>query len=153
MFSYTEPRENVLDFPSWKLVRPGGDSVGHGIAYRIEEGQRNGKQVIVKLADISDREEAAALIGADIYVSRAELPACEAGHYYWADLEGLTVRNQQGELLGVVDHLIETGAHDVLVLAGPGDRMIPFVPGRTVRDVSVEDGCITVDWDAGYWDE
>jgi len=86
------------------------------------------------------------LIGADIAVERSELPACEPGEYYWADLEGLEVVTPAGDRLGTVDHLVATGGHDVLVLAGKPERLIPFVHGAVIRGVDLVAGVIVADW-------
>jgi 16S rRNA processing protein RimM len=67
-------------------------------------------------------------------------------------LEGLTVKNAAGVVLGKIDHLTATAAHDVLVLEGDEPRLIPFVVGRIVRRVDLEAGVVIVDWDESYWD-
>ena len=61
----------------------------------------------------------------------------EEGQYYWADLEGLQVENQDGQLLGRIDHLLETGSADVMVIVqrcrdrrGKERCLIPFMRGR-----------------------
>ena len=83
---------------------------------------------------------------------RADLPKTAPGEYYWADLEGLRVCDTAGSTLGHVDHLLETGVHDVLVLDGGPNQLIPFVPGRVVQDVDLKQGVITVDWDPEWWE-
>lgn len=147
VFSYTEPRENVAQFGSWIIERDGSRR-----EVELEAGKSQGKSVLVKLAGIDNREAALALVGAEIEVSRAALAPAEPGEYYWADLEGLSVRNEAGETLGRVDHLLATGAHDVLVLDGDGSRLIPFVVGEIVKDVDLESGVLVVDWDARFWE-
>jgi 16S rRNA processing protein RimM len=147
VFSYTAPRGNIVRFRSWILE--------HGGRHRrvdVEAGHESGKNVLAKLAGISDRDEALALVGADIAVERAALPKCGPGEYYWTDLEGLTVQTTDGTVLGTVERLMETGAHDVIVLAGAGQRLIPFVAERVVRSVDLEAGVIVVDWDASFWE-
>ena len=144
MFSYTEPREALLDYGNWLLERD-----GDWHAVDVAEGQRHGKTVIVRLAGVEDRDQAIALVGAEIGVARAELPETAAGQYYWSDLEGLTVCRRDGTELGRVDHLLETGAHDVMVVRGETERLIPFVSGDVVVDVDLADRVVTVDWD---WD-
>ena len=84
--------------------------------------------------------------GADVAVHRRQLPAAEAGRYYWVDLIGLSVVNREGIALGTVIALMETGANDVLVVQGERERLIPFVLGRVVLDVDLEAGVIEVDW-------
>mgnify|MGYP000194948865 CR=1 FL=1 len=55
-----------------------------------------------------------------------------------------------GTPLGRVDHLIETGVNDVLVVRGERERLIPFVQPQIVKKVDLEAGRIEVDWDAEY---
>jgi 16S rRNA processing protein RimM len=51
-----------------------------------------------------------------------------------------------GETLGIVDHLVATGANDVLVLAGAPQRLVPFVMGEVIRSVDLDAGVIVADW-------
>lgn len=147
VYSYTEPRENIARFDSWVLER---DRERREL--KVEATASQGRSVLVKLRGIDDRGAAQALVGADIAVPRAALPPCGAGEYYWADLEGLSVRNEAGEWLGRVDHLVATGAHDVLVLDGDGSKLIPFVVGETVKEVDLGAGVLVVNWDASFWE-
>jgi 16S rRNA processing protein RimM len=153
VFSYTEPRENIVDYEYWRLSSGKGGRGPMELDYLVEAGRTHGRQVLAKLAGVEDRESAAELVGAEISVRRSDLPVCDAGSYYWVDLIGLEVRNTKGQLLGTVDHMLETGEHDVLVLDPAGKRMIPFVMGRTVRDVDIAGGSITVAWDLSYWEQ
>lgn len=147
VLSFTEPRTNLLDYPKWQL-----EQGSRKLEVEVEAARESGKRLIAKLAGIGDRDAAAEWIGASIAVLRSALPALASGEYYWADLEGLEVRNTAGVRLGSVAHLIATGANDVLVLDGEGERMIPFVEGETVRSVDIDAGEIVVDWDASYWE-
>ena len=63
--------------------------------------------------------------------------------------QGLTVLNLEGERLGTVNHLLETGANDVLVVKSERDRLIPYVPER-IHEVDLEKGQIIVDWDVAF---
>lgn len=146
--SFTEPRENVVGFRHWTL-----DTGAGLVEVEVEAGRLHGRTVIAKLAGTDDRDAALERVGAGIGVPRAALPELDAGEYYWRDLEGLAVVTTAGERLGRVDHLLETGAHDVLVLDGAPGRLIPFVPGPVVRDVDLEAGHIVVDWSSEYWEQ
>ncbi len=76
----------------------------------------------------------------------SEIPTLEEGEYYWTQLEGLEVVNMDRAPLGIVNHLIETGANDVMVIDGEeGEMLVPFVPG-VVREVNLEEGYIKLDW-------
>jgi 16S rRNA processing protein RimM len=143
--SYTEPRGNIVEFDVWLLKLRGVDS-----QVEVEEGRSHGGNVVAKLRGVDDRDAATALIGAEIATPRDRLPACEPGEYYWADLEVLEVRTLDGARLGRVDHLIATGEHDVLVLTGDRERLVPFVQGRVIRSVDLEGGVIVADWSPEY---
>lgn len=139
--SYTEPRDNIVGFGVWTLRRHGVDST-----IEIEDGRSHGANVVAKLRGVDDPDQARELIGAEVIIERSALPECKPGEYYWTDLEGLEVRTLGGAPLGVVDHLIATGGHDLLVLAGPAQRMIPFVVGEVIRSVDLDAGVIVADW-------
>ena len=145
VFSYTDPRENILQYDPWYL------RVGEGWReVRLAEGQRHGKTVIVRLEGCDDRDAAAAWVGHDIGVRREQLPALEEDEYYWSDLEGLQVETTAGLALGRVSHLLETGANDVLVVQGDRERLIPYVRPDVVVDIDLAAGKMRVDWDPDF---
>jgi len=49
-----------------------------------------------------------------------------------------------------VDHLIETGSNDVLVVKGDRERLIPWLPEQVIRSVDLEQRLLTVDWDPEF---
>lgn len=149
VFSYTRPREGILNYDTWWLSRPGGP-----VSYRLAEGRPHGEGIVARLDGIDDRDQATDLVGSEIAIRLSQLPPTAAGEYYWTQLEGLRVVNLVGEELGHVSGLFETGANDVMVVKATGDgsgarksneRLIPYVT-RVVREVDLEHGVITVDW-------
>jgi 16S rRNA processing protein RimM len=142
VYSYTQPREAILDYPIWFLQQD-----GHWRSATVAEGKKHGKGVIARLDGIEDRDAAAMLIDCKIAVARDALPATEDGSYYWADLEGLNIVHRDGTQLGQVAYLLETGSNDVLVTSGKPERLIPFILGEVVLDVDIAAGVITVDWE------
>ena len=143
--SFTDPREAILDYRDW-LVEAGGEWQSIAVA----EGKPHGKTIIARLEGIDDRDIAAGYVQASIGIHRSQLPETADGEYYWSDLEGLTVRKEDGTVLGTVARLLETGANDVLVVR-EADRevLVPFIPGQVVKDVDLDKGLIDVDWE---WD-
>lgn len=152
IFSYTEPRENILEYQPWFVKTGSGD----WSEQRHIEGRRHGKGVVAHLEHCPDRDAAHALIGSEIAVRREQLPDTGAGEFYWNDLIGLQVVNQQGDALGTVDHLLETGANDVMVVrpcAGSLDereRLIPWLVPSVIADVDLAGRRINVDWDTEF---
>ncbi len=145
VFSYTEPRENVIRYSPWHLLRAGLEQV-----HEVAAGRCHGAAVIAQLRGVDDRDAAANLIGADIEIARQQLEPLPPGEYYWAELQGLEVKDLGGSMLGRIDHLLRTGAHDVLVVEGERQRLIPFVRGGIVKDVDLDRGVVRVDWSPDY---
>lgn len=148
VYSFTEPRDNVVRYARWTLA-----TADRLVDAEVEDGRLHGPAVIAKLAGTNDRDAAREWVGAAIAVPRSALPELGPGEYYWHELEGLAVETTSGEHLGRVDHLLETGAHDVIVLDGDGRRLIPFVLDDVVREVDLDGGRIVVDWSSDYWDD
>jgi 16S rRNA processing protein RimM len=144
LFSYTEPREAILEYQDCVVQQDGSWGRLHWKA-----GRRQGKTVVASLDGIDDRDKAESLIGANIGIWREDLPATAQSEFYWTDLEGLSVVNKEGRQLGKVDYLLATGANDVLVVQGDQEILIPFIHGRYVINVDLADGVIQVDWE---WD-
>jgi len=144
VLSYGRERTDILRYPRWQVGSPAAWS-----EYSLIEGRSHGKGIIARLQGLSDPNTARSLVGADIGVRREDLPAPEAGSHYWIDLEGLRVVNLAGVDLGRVSHLFETGANDVMVVAGDRERLIPFIK-TVVHEVDLDGGLVRVDWDAGF---
>lgn len=147
LWSYADPPSAILDYREWQVRPPAGppDRLLEPIASRA-----HGKGFVVQLAGVGDRDAAAALVGSEIAVDRADMPEPAEGEYYWVDLVGLTVETVDGVALGRVQRLMETGANDVLVVQGDRERLVPFVLEQVVKDVDLESGRIRVDWDPDF---
>ena len=144
--SDTSPRENIATYGCLLLNAGAGWQ-----SWKLSAGRRQGKTVVLKLQGCNDRDAAEALTGAEIAIQREQLPALDAPHeYYWTDLQGLAVETREGENLGVVDHLFETGSNDVLVVKGDRERLIPVIWDQVVQEVDLESRRMVVDWDPEF---
>lgn len=143
--SYTRPQQGVFGYHQWLVGRP-----GQWQPAELADWRRHGKSWLAKLEGVAGRDQARVYSGCDIAIPRASLPPLPAGEYYWADLMGLRVQTLEGVDLGRVDHLLETGGNDVLVVIGERERLIPFVPGRDVVMVDLDAALIRVDWDPQF---
>jgi 16S rRNA processing protein RimM len=141
---FTERADGLLRYRDWWLRRG-----GRWRQVTVEEAAVHGRALVAKLRGCDDREAAAALRGSEVAVPRAVLPRNEDGEYYWADLEGLRVRNLQNHDLGRIAGLIDTGANQVLVVRGERERLIPFVRA-VVESVDLARGEVAVDWGADW---
>lgn len=143
--AYTEYPDSLLDYDTWYLAD--GQSWQ---PRKVVKANVRGKVLVAKLQDIDDRTAAEKYKGLLVAVPREQLPPAEEDEYYWSDLIGLAVENQAGDKLGAVESLLETGANDVLVVRGEqGELLIPFI-ASVIRQVSMKDRMIRVDWQADY---
>lgn len=141
----TEYADSLLDYPEWQLSKN-----GHRLNATLEAGKVVNGELQVKFAGIDDRDHASTLRGYTIEIPRENFAPAEEGEYYWADLVGMTVTNTEGITLGKVKTLMETGAHDVLVVEGSyGRKLIPFV-SQYITDVNTAEKTITADWGLDY---
>ena len=148
--AFTDPPENFFSFSRHEIMRRGRRE-----SLKFEQGRMQGKGLVAKVVGVDSRTDAELLRGTEVWVPRTELPVLESGDYYWQQLQDLQVWSEhQGQslLLGQVDHLIETGANDVLVLRpcdgsiDERERLIPYLPGSVVTGVDIDGGRMTVDW-------
>jgi|TARA_B110000967_G_scaffold209014_1_gene263315 16S rRNA processing protein RimM len=151
LFSYTDPAEQILSYYPWH-VRQNGKTV----AIEVAEVRQQGKKIQVRLKDNHDRNQAEAWVGATIWTEKTYFPQLPEGEFYWHELIGLTVDNTDGETLGTVARLVETGANDVLVVEPINEsiddlqRLIPYVEPQFVLKVDLETRSILVNWSKDY---
>lgn len=151
VYSHTDPLDNVLDYAEWSLNRGSEQRTVSVLGGRVQ-----GRVLVVNLKGIDDRNKAEELVNFEISIASDALPELEDGDFYWHQLEGLQVVNLEGQLLGKVDHLLETGSNDVMVVkpcAGSVDqreRLLPYLPGQFVIKVDLETQVMQVDWDAEF---
>ena len=143
--SFTEPLSAVLKYQPWQLVHNGSEREVSGV-----RGRETAKGLTAQFPGLDDRDTAEALKGAELWVPRSRLPAPKPGEYYWVDLEGMRVVNLAGIDFGTVSHVFNTGANDILSVAGERERLIPFIDGQFIHGVDFDAGVITVDWDADF---
>ena len=140
----TAATHNLLAYNTWWVGREGD---WREIA--VAEARVHGRTVVARLEGCDDRDAATALRGQSVAVPRAALPGTKSGEYYWADLIGLAVVNASAQALGRITGVLQTGANDVLVVAGQRERLIPFI-AEVIREVDLAAGVMRVEWDADY---
>lgn len=146
IFSLTDPRENILNYSPWTLRKNSEIKV-----VDVLDGKRQGKSVVAAIEGVSDRDIAAGYSGWEILIKKQQLPEPEEGEYYWADLVGLEVETDLGISLGKVDHLIETGANDVLIVKKEDqERLIPFIQQQVIKKIDLDGRLMIVDWDPDF---
>ena len=128
---------------------------------RFDEGTRKGVKhfpiervwhhkgfVMLKLKGIDDRNVADTLRGGVIVIPPELALPLDEGEYYIRDLLGMAVVTTQGERLGVICDVLQTGANDVFsVKPEPKSKVEILVPHikQCVLNVDVENKLMTVE--------
>lgn len=86
----------------------------------------------MELAGLSERADAEACKGRLVLVDEAELEPLGEDEFYWHELIGFDVVSQDGEPVGQVAELWETGGHDVLVVAGARGEQLLIPTAREI---------------------
>ena len=129
--------EVLAQQPAWWLA---------GVEYPVRETKVHSGTLLAKLAGIESPEQAKAFKGKPVSIPR---PAAGEGRYYWSDLVGLEVVNEQGVVLGVVRQMTSNGVHDVMEVVGDRMRLLPFVPVY-VKQVDLQKKRIEVEWEVDW---
>ena len=172
LHSYTESPESILAYKHFQAAPPSAPRESEPMKLEIDDSRSsgaseargtrdarkgNGKDsLIVHFKGYDSPEAARSLIGLELAVPAKCLPPLEEGAYYWHQLQGLRVINRNGEDLGKVHGLLETGANDVLQVQPDAssidrkERLIPYLPGSVIMKTDLDAGQLTVDWEADY---
>ena len=142
--SFTQHKESIAHIKKWFIESKSGGWTPHDVLAI----KPHGKDFVAKISGIENKEHAALFSNLTIAIPRSQLSKLSDGEFYWADLEGLSVRTKEGVDLGKVAFLYDNSGVDILVVRGKDkERHIPFVWQDTVLDVDFIEDLITLDWD------
>lgn len=101
--------------------------------------------VILKFKGIDDINDVEKYKKSELYVTRENAVKLNKDEYFIADLIGLKVTSDEGEDLGVIDDVLQTGANDVYIIknAGAADLLVPAIKD-CIKEVDVEGGTMLV---------
>lgn len=99
---------------------------GQTVERTVTHVRRAGSTYIMGLAGVTTPEEAGMLRGGLIQVPRAPASALSADVYFECDLIGMTVENEQGGEVGVLETILEIPENQVFVVRkGTEEVLIP----------------------------
>ncbi len=115
---------------SGRHLRRGVEPIVDGERRRILVSRQTPKGFLVDLEGIGDRDLAASLRGVELILDREELDAPDEEEFYVGDLVGLEVYGEAGTRIGSVADVLETPAHEILLIRGdeeePVEHYVPF---------------------------
>lgn len=98
-------------------------------------------------------EEAAHYVNREFLIRRDLLPPLQPGEYLYQDIVGCAVYKEDGERVGVISGIMETGANDVWIITAADRRelLIPAIKD-VVRQIDVPGRKITIHVLEGLFD-
>jgi len=119
----------------------------------VESVRTHQGYLLLKFTDVPDRDAADLLREQYIMVPLADAVPLDEGEFYLYQAIGLAVYTDEGEHLGDVQEIIETGANDVFVVRGErGEILLPAID-EVIREIDVDAGRMTVHLMEGLRDE
>ena len=97
--------------------------------------------VILKFKGIDNINDIEKYKRCSLYVTREHAVALEEDEYFIADMIGMEVCTEDGNIFGTLKDVIETGANDVYVIenAEHGEVLVPAIK-ECIRSVDIEKG-------------
>jgi 16S rRNA processing protein RimM len=123
-------------FASLQTVYLGDDAK----SFSVERARRHGKFALLKLKGVDSDKDAEALRDQLVQVAREDAVELPAGQVYLYQIIGLRVVTTDGQTLGAVADVLDTGANDVYVVSdGAREILLPAIPD-VVREINLERG-------------
>ena len=163
LFSWAEPMDEVFNLSPWltsfnpsqvsrlKKFNPAFEKEVLPLENKwwqlqLEKGEMIGKGLVAKIKGVNTPEMARVLTHCTVFVPRSSLEKTAEDSYYWCDLIGLEVINQDGVILGAVNQLFETKVNSILEIKKEDvTTLIPFLPAF-IKKVELQQYKIWVEW-------
>jgi 16S rRNA processing protein RimM len=142
---YAESLEIFKSGTALLVSSPDGSENRHEIDW-IKPHSRG---ALLALKEITGCDQAKSLIGAELYIEKAELPKLEPGTYYWFDLIGVNVYTSDDRCIGSIDSIIETGANDVYIVKNADKEILIPALESVVRSIDIESKIMRVELPEG----
>ncbi|MGN0158074.1 MAG: ribosome maturation factor RimM [Brotaphodocola sp.] len=115
------------------------------ITLNVEHVKFFKNMVILKFKEFQNINEVEKYKGKDLLVTREQAVKLAPNENFIADLIGLTVVTDQGEVFGTLKDVLQTGANDVYVIEGKDGKeyLFPAIP-QCILDVNLDEGIVTV---------
>ena len=148
VFPVTSEPDRFLDMERVLVAREGEEE--HVTEYEITKASHFKNLILLHLKGVEDRNQAELMAGLSLWVRREDALPLDEDEYYFKDLLDCDVVDENGETVGTVVDVMETGANDVLVVEDASGKEILFpIIEDCVLDIDVEAQKITIRWMEG----
>lgn len=145
VISFTEPANNIIDYMPWHV-----SIQGQWQPIKISAVESHTKFILVQVDGYQQREQLGLLTNCEIGIQSQQLPTLSNDEFYWHDLIGMQVINQEEKILGTVTDLLATGSNDVLVVTGEKRHLVPYLLDDFIVRIDTSTRTIYVNWDTEF---
>ena len=111
-----------------------------GKEYKIEKLREQKEIIIAKFEGIDDINQIAHLKNSEVMIALEDRPELPEGKHYVGDLLGLEVITEDGQVLGTLDNIYNTGANDIYEV---GEILLPATD-EVIKQIDMENKKIIV---------
>lgn len=108
--------------------------------FSVERAHLHGKHVLLKLKGVDSTEAADKLRDQLVQVAREDAVKLPKGQHFIHELIGLRVVTTEGEMLGTIEEILETGANDVYVVRKDEREILIPATEEIVKEIAIERG-------------
>jgi 16S rRNA processing protein RimM len=127
-----------------KTVLRAADAAGRVLALEVERARDHKGRKIIKFRGVDSVEQAEALRGHSLWMTRAQIGPLDEDRWFVQDLLGVSVITEDGEELGTLSEVMHMPANDVYVVRGEGGEILLPVIDNVVLRVDLEAGTMVV---------
>jgi 16S rRNA processing protein RimM len=140
--------ESLSVFQTYSVVIV-ATSDGRQNPYEINWVKPHAKAALISLKGVDTRDQAEAFIGCELFIEKNRLPDPEEGSYYWFDLIGLDVFDDDQKYLGRLESIIQTGSNDVYVVKEDDTEILIPALESVVQKIDLKNRRMQVDLPEG----
>ena len=119
-------------------------SSGQKKCFLLRKIDVSGKILFVELEGIPDVESAQALVGCKVFLPEDMQEKLPEGEYYWRDIIGLDVYNEDDKYIGKIESVFPTGSNDVYVCKGEEREILLPAIAEVIRQIDLNRHVMTV---------
>lgn len=113
--------------------------------YEIEEVKYHKEMVLIKFKGVETVEQAELLRNYYLKVKREDEPELDDGTFYIVDLLGVEVYSDEGNLLGKLEDIYNTGSNDIYVVKNElGKQLLLPAISDVIKDINLDEKRIVV---------
>ncbi|QJC37904.1 16S rRNA processing protein RimM [Enterobacteriaceae endosymbiont of Donacia bicoloricornis] len=148
LFSYTENKKSIFLYKKLFII----NDINNVFFINFNKYKNKKKYFIVQINNVFKNKDSNKFVNHHIYIFKNELIKYKKKkEYYWNDIIGCYILNNNKIYLGRVTNIVTTKLYDILIIQSNNlyikkKIFIPFIEPNIIRDVDLINNIIKVNW-------